>query len=307
MKGASAAAAAWLIGATLLGACAGHGQVPAGRLFTDCAGCPQMVTIPAGRFVMGSPDTEPERDPDESPQHQVSITAPFAISRQEITRGQFAAFIAHSGYVPTRGCRVWAQTRWEEQSHRSWQDPHFAQTDSHPVVCISWHDARAYARWLTAKTGKPYRLLTEAEWEYAARAQSTTVYFFGDDPDQLCATDNGHDQTSERAHPGMAWPGVACDDGFAQTAPVGSRAANPFGLYDVHGNVWEWLEDCYVASYAAAPLDGSAVVTHTCQQRVYRGGGWSVEKRGRRAANRARLDPAGSYAQLGLWVARDLP
>lgn len=286
--------------------CVGHVIQP-GDTFSDCNLCPDMIVVPAGRFVMGSPAGEPERDPDESPRHPVTIETPFAISRFEITRGQYAAFVDSTGHATVSGCRVWVNHRWEEQRQRSWRDPNFLQTDEHPVVCISWDDAQAYVTWLARETGQPYRLLSEAEWEYAARAGSTSVYFFGDNPDDLCVTDNGHDQTSERAHPGMPWPGVDCTDGFAETAPVGSLQPNPFGLHDVHGNVWEWLQDCYRSDYQNAPDDGSAVESGVCAQRVYRGGGWSVEKRGRRAANRGRFDPEGRYGQLGLRVARDLP
>jgi formylglycine-generating enzyme required for sulfatase activity len=265
-----------------------------------------MVVIPAGRFIMGSPDGEAERDPDESPMREVTFVRPFALSRTEVTRGQYAAFVRATGRETGMGCSVWSDTKWELKADASWQAPGFAQDDTHPVVCISWHDAAAYAAWLARRTGKPYRLPSEAEWEYAARAGTRTAYFSGDDPHAICAHDNGHDLTSKKVHTGMPWPPVDCDDGFAETAPVGSFPPNPFGIHDVHGNVWEWLADCYADSYAAAPENGTAVDAQPCAQRVYRGGGWSVERRGRRAANRGRYDPAQRYGQLGLRVALDL-
>jgi formylglycine-generating enzyme required for sulfatase activity len=265
-----------------------------------------MVVVPAGRFAMGSLPSEANHEPDESPQHQVAIARPFAISSHEVTRGQYAAFARATGPAGGPDCSVWVGTKWEKQSGRDWTDPNFAQADDHPVVCVDWADAQAYVAWLSQVTARRYRLPTEAEWEYAARGGTTTPYFFGADPDELCRSDNGRDQTSVEVHTGMAWPGVNCRDGFAETAPVGSFKSNPFGLFDVHGNVWEWIEDCYVDSYADAPIDGSAVVKANCEFRVYRGGGWSVEYRGRRAANRGKYAPDQRYGQLGIRVARDL-
>lgn len=278
-----------------------------GAVFRDCAACPDMIVVPAGTYIMGSPNTEPERDADESPQHRVTITQPFAVSRFEVTRGQYAAFSLATGRERTRRCRVWAGHEWQDRDGYDWSNPMYEQDGSHPVVCVTWADAKAYVRWLAATTGDPYRLLSEAEWEYVARGGTVTMYFSGNDPDALCAHDNGHDLTSMRVHADMPWVGVNCDDGYAKTAPVGSFPPNPFGLHDVHGNVWEWLEDCYVDSYTGAPLDGSAVTRDACKQRVYRSGGWSVQKRGRRAANRGRFNPDDAYAQLGIRVARDLP
>jgi formylglycine-generating enzyme required for sulfatase activity len=278
-----------------------------GTSLQDCADCPALVVIPPGRFLMGSPETEPNHEADESPQHVVTIAKPFAVSSREVTRGQYAAFVRATGRKPGPDCSVWAGTKWEKQVNRDWSNPGFTQTDDHPVVCVDWADAKAYTAWLAQITGQPYRMLSEAEWEYAARGGTTTLYFFGANQDDLCVTDNGRDQTSVETHVGMTWPGVKCRDGYAETAPVGSFKSNPFGLYDVHGNVWEWMEDCYAESYAGAPTDGSAVSAPKCSFHVYRGGGWSVEYRGRRAANRGKYAPDQRYGQLGIRVARDLP
>ena len=257
--------------------------------------------------MMGSAETEVNHEPDESPQHRVTFAKPFVVSRVEVTRGQYAAFVSKADHPAGPDCSVWAGTKWETQTGKTWRDPNFAQTDDHPVACINWSDAKAYVAWLAQSTGKPYRLLTEAEWEYAARGGTTSPYFSGANQDELCRFDNGRDQTSVEVHKGMPWPGVNCRDGFAETAPVGSYPPNPFGLHDVHGNVWEWIEDCHTENYNGAPSDGAALRTDSCAYRVYRGGGWSVEYRGRRSANRGRYKPADRYGQLGLRVARDLP
>ncbi len=277
-----------------------------GTVFTDCATCPEMIVIPSGQFIMGSPDDEPQRDADESPRRTLTIDQPFAVSRFEITRDQYAEFAAASGRSAGPDCTVWVGNKWELTEGKNWQDPHYPQTGNDPVACIDWFDAQAFAAWLADRTGQPYRLLSEAEWEYMARGGTTTVYHFGDDPAGLCEYDNGHDMTSMRVHTDMPWEGVPCDDGFAETAPVGALHPNLFGVYDVHGNVWEWLADCYAPSYNGAPLDGLPVLAEDCEQRVYRGGGWSVQERGRRSANRGRYAADQRYGQLGIRVARDL-
>jgi formylglycine-generating enzyme required for sulfatase activity len=262
--------------------------------------------IPAGRFAMGSPEIETDRDKDESPVREVTFSTPFALSQFEVTRGQYAEFIKSTGHFSAAACSIWAETQWQVHAGKNWTDPGFVQDDTHPVVCVNWNDAQAYVAWLARKTGKPYRLASEAEWEYAARGATSTAYFFGTNPDDLCKSDNGHDLTSSKVHTGMTWPPVNCDDGFAETAPVGSLKPNPFGVFDVHGNVWEWTQDCYADSYVNASTKGSALKLANCTERVYRGGGWSVEKRGRRAANRGRYADTAAYAQLGIRVARDL-
>ncbi len=280
---------------------------PAAAGFTDCRDCPDMVSLPAGSFTMGSAEGETDHEADESPRHLVTFSKSFAMSRFEITRAQYAAFVSDTGRPSGPSCSVWVWDSWKTVEEKSWQDPGFQQSDTHPVACVDWFDAEAYAAWLAQKTGHAYRLPSEAEWEYAARGGTTTLYITGDDPHQLCRTDNGHDQSSKEAHLGMAWPPVDCRDGFAETAPVGSFPPNAFGMHDVHGNVWEWMRDCYTTSYDGASTNGAAVEAADCRQRVYRGGGWSVERRGRRSANRGRYNVDGRYGQLGIRVVRDLP
>ena len=184
-------------------------------------------------------------------------------------------------------------------------EPGFAQSGSHPAVCLSWGDAKAYVAWLTRKTGKTYRLLTQAEWEYAARAGTTSRYFFGDDDRDLWRYGNGADQTAKSKIAGSEnWPFAPCSDGYAYTAPAGSFLPNAFGLYDVHGNAGQWLEDCYHDSYVGAPSDGSAWTSGDCRNRVLRGGSWTPISP--RAAFRGRSFPHDRYNNFGFRLARTL-
>ena len=260
---------------------AAHAQAPvSGR---ECDVCPEMVVVPPGSFTMGSPQSETGRDADESPQHTVTIPRAFAVGKFEITRGQFAAFVTETGYESQGGnCYYWSPNESKlvnDDPGKSWRSPGFSQTnDEHPVVCVSWNDAKAYVAWISRKSGKAYRLLSEAEWEYAARAGSNTARPWGDSASQACAHANVRDLSFVRIVPpgqGKQWPMDSvhdCDDGVGYTARVGSYRANAFGLYDMIGNVWEWTEDCWNESYAGAPADGSAWLTGECSRRVERGG-----------------------------------
>ena len=269
-----------------------------GTVFQDCADCPRMVVIPAGEFAMGSPAAEAERGVDEGPQRKVSISQPFALGRSEVMVAEFRRFVEDSGYKTeaerdprAQGCSgfIYADPTArgvEPQKVTSWRSPGLAQAqaDPHPVLCVSWNDARAYAQWLSKKTGKRYRLPTESEWEYAARAGSTTSRHWGDDPDQACRFANVADQS--RFQTWGFGQKHECTDGHYFTAPAGGYAANRFGLYDMLGNVWEWTEDCWNASYAGAPSHGAAWLTGDCAQRVCRGGSWSTAPRFARSAAR---------------------
>ncbi len=166
-------------------------------VFKDCADCPEMVVIPAGSFEMGSPASEAGRDSDEGPQHRVTLAKPFALAKAEITRGQFAAFVADSGHQTGDKCWTFEGGKYEERSGRNWRNPGYSQQDSHPIACLNWGDAKAYANWLARKTGKPYRLPSEAEWEYAVRAGATTARYWGESPDQACSYANIADQTAK--------------------------------------------------------------------------------------------------------------
>lgn len=275
-----------------------------GTGFKDCADCPEMVVIPAGSFEMGSTHGEPE----ETPVHTVRIARPFAMAKTEITRGQFADFVAASGYSPGEGCRVWTGSKWETQSGRSWRDPGYAQTNSHPVACVSWDDARAYVAWLSAKTGRLYRLPNEAEWEYTARSRTTSSRPWGDNPDDACRHANVADRTMNRQVAGASgWPIHNCDDGQGHTAPVGSYGANGFGVHDMIGNVWEWTADCWNERYDGAPADGSAWQSGNCTRRVVRGGSWSYKPQGVRSASRSGDSATARIFSSGFRPVREFP
>jgi len=274
---------------------------------------PEMVLIESGGFEIGSPGGEAGRDSDEGPQHQVVVVKPFALSRCEITVGEFRLFVEETGYQTDAerggGCyTVSADESFRQQrADASWRSPGFPQDDTYPVVCVSFNDARAYSQWLSLRTGTTYRLPTEAEWEYAARAGIATSRYWGDDPNEACAYANGADKTAKARFP--SWTIADCSDGALFTAPAGSYRRNPFGLSDMLGNVSEWVEDCYHQSYQGAPIDGSAwleVGDGDCTRRVLRGAGWSDGPWDLRSATRNRL-PAGEASEgVGLRLARTL-
>ena len=280
-------------------AAADRERVPAvGDVFRDCPHCPEMVVVPSGSFMMGSPASEEGRYDDEGPRRRVTIGLPFAVGVHEVTRGEFGRFVSATGRSMGNSCWIWEGDEWKERSGRGWRNPGFSQTDSHPVVCVSWNDARAYAQWLSRETGESYRLLSESEWEYAARAGTATRYWWGNSSSSQCRYANGADASS-----GLDW-GIACDDGYSRTSPVGSFEGNSFGLRDVHGNVWEWVQDCWNDSYAGAPGGGRAWESGDCSPRVLRGGSWSGSPRYLRAANRSRIDSGFRDYVAGFRVAR---
>ena len=243
-----------------------------GRVFRDCPECPEMVVVPAGSFMMGSAPDEEGRDNDEGPVHRVTIEKPFAVGKYEVMFAEWDACVADGGCGGHRpGDKGWGRGR-------------------RPVINVSWNNAKAYVRWLSDKTGKPYRLLSEAEWEYAARAGTTTRYNWGDDIGRNRANCDGC---------GSGWDNE-------QTAPVGSFPANGFGLYDLHGNVWEWVEDCRNPSYAGAPADGSARINGDCSSHVLRGGSWYNEPKNVRVALRISYATESRSYSHGFRVARTL-
>lgn len=246
---------------------AADGTLSTGEVFQDCVECPQMVVIPSGQFMMGS---EKERS-EEKPAHQVDINEPFALSVFEVSYQEWQVCMKEGG------CRY---------------DPgeHVALNNTSPVSDISWDDAQSYVKWLSAKTGEVYRLPSEAEWEYAARAGTTTTYSWGDDTGAGQANCQGC---------GSQWDNQ-------QAAPVGSFQANPFGLYDMHGNIWEWTADCWNSSYRNAPADGSAWLKGDCLARVLRSGSWKQEADYMRAARRSWYDRDVRYYLHGMRVAKTL-
>lgn len=272
-----------------------------GATFRDCPTCPQMVVVPAGSYQMGSPSYEAGRYDDEGPEHRVTIGQAFAVGVYEVTRGEYGRFVSTTGYEGESGCRVWTGEKWESRSGRSWRTSGFGQSEREPVVCVSWQDAQAYTEWLSRQTGKTYRLLSEAEWEYVARAGTTTARYWGEGESGQCRYANGADSRTD-----FDWR-IGCDDGYARTAPVGSYQQNAFGLYDVLGNVWEWTQDCWNASYAGAPRDGRAWERGECGRRVLRGASWYIRPRGLRSANRFGGLADNWVDSGGFRIARSLP
>jgi formylglycine-generating enzyme required for sulfatase activity len=242
-----------------------------GDAFQECAkNCPEMIVVPAGEFMMGAPVDEQFRHPGELPQHRVTITKQFAVSRFLVT------FADWDACVSVGGCpQVGSDSGWGRGMR--------------PVINVSWDDAQAYVAWLSIMTGKAYRLLSEAEWEYAARAKSQTAYSFGADPAMLGQ---------------YAWYNANSD---YQTHPVGGKRQNAFSLYDMAGNVWEWVQDCYHGDYIGAPLDGSAwVVGEDCHRRIVRGGSWYSDPQDLRSASRRWFSNGTRFDQVGFRVGRTL-
>jgi formylglycine-generating enzyme required for sulfatase activity len=253
-----------------------------------------MVVVPSGTFSMGAPQSEIDQHhafPNEGPGHTVSISRPFAVSKFEVTFDQWDACIQDGG---CRGFRP-SDSGWGRQKH--------------PVINISWDDAKLYVKWLSNKTGKVYRLLSEAEWEYAARAGSTAKYFFGDDPMSLCRYANiADDSGNAYRYPSTgfrAW--LTCNDGYFHTAPVGSFVSNDFGLYDVLGNVSEWVEDGWHDNYQGAPTYGSTWVAGADPQlHVARGGSWYSLQDGVTSSVRYKYVASPGGELVGLRIARTL-
>ena len=215
-----------------------------------------------------SPSTEAGRWDNEGPRLTVRIGYRLAVGRYEVTVAEFGRFVAETGYEADGPCWTAEDGEWRESRERGWRDPGFRQGDRGPVVCVSWNDAQAYVNWLRLKTGTDYRLLTEAEWEYAARAGASSPHHW--DAGAQCRHANGADGTFMRLYPDWDW-GVECDDGAVHAAPVGSYAPNGFGLYDMLGNVWEWTVDCWYADHTHAATDGSARISYECSERAVRG------------------------------------
>jgi formylglycine-generating enzyme required for sulfatase activity len=292
-----------------------------GQRFRDCPTCPEMVVAPSGEFMMGSTPEEiaavSKERPDrakffkwEEPRRKVSIARPFAVGRTHITRGEFAAFVMATGHKMDGGCRIYDGKEWKLDAARSWRSPGFEQTDAHPVVCVNWQDATAFAAWVSQRSGKSYRLLSESEAEYVARATTRATrqprFFFGDDYKDLCTHGNGADRPSAAKFNWDLKHVAPCDDGFVYTAPVASFKANAWGLHDVHGNAWTWTEDCFADSYVGAPSDGSARTTGECVSRVLRGGSWGYRPQNLRAAGRNGAPPGNRGDGIGFRLARTL-
>ena len=281
--------------------------------FKECDKCPSMVVVPAGSFIMGSDLREMYRDKNEGPIHIVKMENQFAVGRFPITVDEFAAFVSETNYDAGAKCLSfnYGIGKWVDTQGLSWRNPGFSQDGNHPAVCLNWNDATAYVDWLAQKTGKGYRLLSEAEWEYAARAQTKPGryprYSFGNDDKDLCHYGNGADLTWKSAT-GLTWPISPCKDGYAYTSPVGAFEANGFGLFDMHGNAWQWTEDCYRDNYkyVDTPLDGTAWTLGACPRHVIRGGSWINMPALLRAAVRHPSPSLSRFNIIGFRVGRTL-
>jgi len=288
----------------------------------------KLVLIPAGEFMMGSGESAEATAAffnktygddllkaglfkNEHPQHKVRITKPFCLGTYQVTRGQFRQFVADTGYKTDAekgekpGAYGWnPDTKdFEFNEKYSWRNAGFEQTDEHPVVNVSWNDAVAFCKWLSRKEGKTYRLPTEAEWEYACRAGTTTRYYSGDDPETLARVGNVADAAAKAKFPDWTYT-IKASDGYVFTAPVGKFKPNAFGLFDMHGNAWQWCADRYGADYYAKCPADDPTGPDSGDDRVHRGGSWYGRPFSARSAKRFRNWPDFRLNVVGFRVAR---
>lgn len=293
----------------------------------DCAQCPALVRVPAGRFMLGSTkeeqeiaeelDLEFEMTQWENPRFEVSIEQPFYIGVTEVTVGQFRHFVMATGYRTeaerffNEGCATHVKTEgpWRKRRTKNWRNPAFVQSDDHPVVCVSWNDAQAYVKWLSRHTGAQYFLPSEAQWEYVARAGSSTARFWGDDPSRACEYANIADRAAWRwGVPGSGETYIHdCDDRHVHTAPVASFKANAFGVHDILGNVYEWVDDCWDNRYDPTLTDGRSQTTGDCSKKSVRGGSWEATQGLARSATRGEWDTNAAISTTGFRVAKKIP
>ena len=315
---------------TMAGTAFSETKEPPKKLAADLGGGVKMelVLIPSGEFMMGSRESAEATAAffkktygddllraaffkDEHPQHRVRITKPFYLGTYHVTRGQFRQFVADTSYktdaekAEKPGAYGWDPDNKEFgfNERYSWRNAGFEQTDEHPVVCVSWNDAEEFCKWLSKKESRTYRLPTEAEWEYACRAGTTTRYYSGDDPETLATVGNVADAAVKAQFPDWTYT-LKASDGYVFTAPVGKFKPNAFGLYDMHGNAWQWCADRYGADYyAASPVDDPTGPA-SGNDRVFRGGSWYDGPFNSRSANRDRFAPVDRLGDSGFRVAR---
>jgi len=251
--------------------------------------------VPAGSFMMGASADE-EVNSEREDRVLVNIASPFAVGRYAVTKGEFAAFIAATGHNTDGRCYDLSASESKPRVDRDWRSPGFSQNDRHPVVCVNWSDAQAYVAWLASSTRERYRLLTETEREYVTRAGSITPFWWG----ITISTDQANYDGSIRYAGGA--PGVR----RKATLPVDSFLPNPWGLYNVHGNAWDWTEDCWNSTNAGNPGDGSPRLTGDCTLRVMRGAGWNNAPHTLRSARREKEHQSARVSRTGFRVARTL-
>jgi formylglycine-generating enzyme required for sulfatase activity len=283
----------------------------AGFVWRDCLHCPEMAVVPAGSFMMGVSDAEESRFSSFLPQVFQRVASPvrevmvekFSVSRYEIRIREYEPFSAGRPIDDGR-CNVWESSRLEPRSNRNWRNPGYKQTDDHPVVCVSWREADEYVKWLRSSTGRNYRLLSEAEWEYVARAGSTTAWSWGDQQEDACSHANLPGPSLLRQVASTAgWEVVGCEDGYPFTAPAGAFLPNSFGVYDMHGNVAEWVADCWRGDYKGRGTESVPVSTGDCSKRIIRGGSWYWRPAVARSGQRAYSEVGGRSSSIGFRVA----
>jgi formylglycine-generating enzyme required for sulfatase activity len=264
--------------------------------FRDHDWAPLMSVVPSGRFLMGSSEDEPARGVNEGPQHEVVFERPFAIGVFPVTCREFAPFAQTiRDWIP--GALEWNGYGFEHLDDARWDNPGFSQGDLHPVTCVSFEDALSYVEWLATATGKRYRLPSEAEWEYVARAGTAAPYWWGTDISNSFAH---YDRSSLSLQFGVA------DQRRSGTISVAPRSANPWGICDILGNVWEWCEDTWHPNYEGAPSDGSAWIGDRSDRRIVRGGSWSGDADVLRCAQRRWVNGHNRMTNVGLRVALSL-
>jgi formylglycine-generating enzyme required for sulfatase activity len=273
-----------------------------------------MVRIPAGDATFGSAAGALYQRPDEQPRRVLRIARPFAVSRHEITRGEYDAFVRATNYSVPGDCLTDRRKLgdWQYDSATSYADPGFRQGDDQPVACVSFDDALAYVGWLNANSRGGYRLLTELEWEYVAAAGAVTLFPWGDEKEDACRYANGFDATALEKYRGVDTSGyplfdpLPCRDGWLNTSPVGAFAPNKFGVFDMIGNVSEWVADCYVASHESLGPDGMAEAPPgACGKRVAKGGSWGTLAHNLRTAERFPYAATHRDDSIGIRVACD--
>ena len=257
-----------------------------GKVFKDCRNCPEMVVLPAGTFTMGTPEDEVGREPDEGPMHEVTFDKPFAMSRYQITAGEWDQYLKETGITLPDG-----DTRPGRECINS--KPRYPQSPRQPAVCMNFAEVSAYVAWLSMKTGQHYHIVSEAQREYAARAGATGPFPFPFDPGT---------EYSIATHANTYGP----TDGYSYSSPVGSYPPNAFGMYDMHGNVYEWIADCYHPDYVGAPTDGSAWTEPDCDTLRIRGNDWGEAPVFSRSGNRNDIDPQTRGDWIGFRVVRTL-
>lgn len=275
-----------------------------GEVFRDCPTCPLMKALPPGQFDQGAAAGQADASPLELPRHRVNITYPVGMGVYEITVGEFKEFTQATHYEAA-GCQAY-DGQWQDNPELNWNNTGFTQTALHPVACVSWRDAHEFAAWLSRKTGQKYRLPTESEWEYAARASSPEARPWKDQIEGACTEANVADQAAGQQYPG--WKVHPCNDGYVYTAPVGSFQPNAFGLYDMLGNVFEWVQDCWHPDYRGAPADGSAWMTRgDCTQHNLRGGSWFTAPALVSTSARNRFEDSYRSTSIGFRLVREIP